>query len=472
MNKVTGISPTFVGPVFVHTEKSYEAYYYFFSTIYKLEPSLSTLRAIGTDGEQTLVKAATAVFPNDLIHLRCFIHMKDNIHRKLTDMLIPQSSREMVIKDIFGTQQSTVYTKGLLDATDTFNFDRKLSVLESKWNKMEMSVHPHRSPYFYDWLVRNEVEVMKTSMIASVRQDAGLGYPPTQYPTNRNKSINRVVQQYCNTDCTYSTWIQLSNKLYDLIINQQKEVEKAINGMGEYKFKDPYRHLEIESAWWFKMTPDQRRNAIQKVLKEKCILYESQNDQPSTSTVSQSGPSHLCLSVQPDKSGITTLSADFILSLWRKAEKILNMPNGICEAPGMTGAKCVASETGGKPHIVIESKRRQGLLNCDDTCLGWKSQRICSHVLAAAESMGCLEEFLQHYKGNKTCPNFTAAVTHGIPKGAGKKPGGKAKRKGPASLHRPEIETVIDPFVIHEPPEIDTPASTPETRSSVESMSS
>ena len=123
MNKVTGISPTFVGPVFVHTEKSYEAYYYFFSTIYKLEPSLSTLRAIGTDGEQALVKAATAVFPNDLIHLRCFIHMKDNIRRKLTDMLIPQSSREMVIKDIFGTQQSTVYTKGLLDATDTFNFD-------------------------------------------------------------------------------------------------------------------------------------------------------------------------------------------------------------------------------------------------------------------------------------------------------------------------------------------------------------
>ena len=138
MNKVTGISPTFVGPVFVHTEKSYEAYfvhteknyeayYYFFSTIYKLESSLSKLRAIGTDGEQALVKAVTAVFSNDLIHLRCFIHMKDNMRRKLTDMLIPQSARETVINDIFGTQQSTVHTKGLLDATDTFDFDQKLS---------------------------------------------------------------------------------------------------------------------------------------------------------------------------------------------------------------------------------------------------------------------------------------------------------------------------------------------------------
>ena len=59
-------------------------------------------------------------------------------------------------------------------------------------------------------------------------------------------------------------------------------------------------------------------------------------------------------------------------------------------------------------------------------------------------------------------------------------------KKGPASLHRPEIETVIDSFVIHESPEIRTSVSTritpetrssitriiPETRSSVESMSS
>ena len=28
------------------------------------------------------------------------------------------------------------------------------------------------------------------------------------------------------------------------------------------------------------MTPDQRRNAIQKVMNKKYILYESQNDQP------------------------------------------------------------------------------------------------------------------------------------------------------------------------------------------------
>ena len=53
--------------------------------------------------------------------------MKDNIRRKLAVMLIPQSVREAIIKDIFGTQQGTLHTKGLLDATDASDFDQKLS---------------------------------------------------------------------------------------------------------------------------------------------------------------------------------------------------------------------------------------------------------------------------------------------------------------------------------------------------------
>ena len=53
-----------------------------------------------------------------------------------------------------------------------------------------------------------------------MRQDAGLGDPPTQYTTNRNESINRVVQHHCSSDFTYSTWVQFGEKLYDLIVNR------------------------------------------------------------------------------------------------------------------------------------------------------------------------------------------------------------------------------------------------------------
>ena len=184
VNKSTSNSPTFFGPLFVHTEKNYSAYYSFFSSLMKMEPQLMNIIAIGTDGEQAIVKALKAVFSEKTLHLRCFIHM-GNIRRKLTDLLLPESVREVIVRDIFGTQQGTIYIKGLLDTTDHKEFDQRLLSLREKWNELEYSVHPHRDPQFYQWLLKNEVEDMKASMIASVRESAGLGSPPVAYTTNR-----------------------------------------------------------------------------------------------------------------------------------------------------------------------------------------------------------------------------------------------------------------------------------------------
>lgn len=71
----------------------------FFSTLIKLEPRLSQIRAIGTDGEQTLVNAILAAFSEDVIHLRCLIHMRDNIQRNLVDLLIPEPTRISILRD-------------------------------------------------------------------------------------------------------------------------------------------------------------------------------------------------------------------------------------------------------------------------------------------------------------------------------------------------------------------------------------
>lgn len=224
----------------------------------------------------------------------------------------------------------------------------------------------------------------------------------------------------------------------------RKKVERAIYGMGEYKFKTNYRHLEVESSQWFRMTSDQRKKAANKVFRESSISYESPIEQACSSGSLQ--PASFRLSVQSDKSGITSLPADMILLLWKKAERLLTMPNGVCNAPGMSNAKCVASESGEKPHIIVQSKHKEGVISCDDACLGWKAQRICAHVVAAAESMGCLDTFLKTYnKGSKAQPNYTAAVTHGLSKAVGTKPS-KPKRKGPSTSRKAEIESIVDPL--------------------------
>ena len=163
-----------------------------------------------------------------------------------------------------------------------------------------------------------------------------------------------VAQEYAN----YSpSWVQLANNMYELIMNQTKEAMKAICGMGEFRLRPKYRHLEIESNELFRMTTDQRRKAVTKAFKENSVPYGSPIDQSCSPTSQQ--PTNFHLSIQPEQSRITSLPADMILLLWKEAERLLNISNGVCNSPGMTNAKCVASESGEKPHIVIQSKHKQ-----------------------------------------------------------------------------------------------------------------
>ena len=97
----------------------------------KVEPCIRNVIAVGTDGDQALVKALRDVFLERTIHLRCFIHMKDNIRRKLTDLLVPA-----IVRYIFGSQQGTVYVKGILDASDEEDFDQRLLMLKEKWDSL------------------------------------------------------------------------------------------------------------------------------------------------------------------------------------------------------------------------------------------------------------------------------------------------------------------------------------------------
>ena len=57
--------------------------------------------------------------------------------------------------------------------------------------------------------------------------------------------------------------------MFKLVIDQSQEVEKVVIGMGEYRFKPAYQHLNVETTKWFKMSPEQRQKHMKKVnLKE------------------------------------------------------------------------------------------------------------------------------------------------------------------------------------------------------------
>ena len=73
-----------------------------------------------------------------------------------------------------------------------------------------------------------------------------------------------------------------------------------------------------------------------------------------------------------------------------KSRKASHKEGSICKAPGLVDAMCVVSETATRPHFV--SKLKNGIFAGDESCIAWKSQKFCSHVLAVCEQKQCLEE--------------------------------------------------------------------------------
>ena len=137
---------------------------------------------------------------------------------------------------------------------------------------------------------------MKSSMISSVREAAGLGCPPVRYTTNRNESLNKVAKAQANF--SRMSWVQLNDNMYQLILDQHKEVERAVYKMGEYQLRESYCHLEVDSACWFKMTPEQRTRHLQKVFGISSIAFDCPSEHSTVAC--KSTRIHLHVSVQPE----------------------------------------------------------------------------------------------------------------------------------------------------------------------------
>ena len=182
----SGVSPVIIGPVLIHDAKTFESYYTLPSTMVKLRPGLSSLKAFGTDGKENLSRALKICFPQ-ADNLLCWIHVRDNIQRKLSSLGEKETERYMV--EIFGKKSGSIKIKGLLDVNSPEEFELKWKKLENEWSNRE-SV----GVSFLEYMVRYTKESMKTKMTTYTRTRSGLGTPPSEYNQNGNESINRMIK--------------------------------------------------------------------------------------------------------------------------------------------------------------------------------------------------------------------------------------------------------------------------------------
>ncbi len=185
-----GKPPVMFGPMFVHIRKDFSTYHFFASSLVGQRPQLSSLKAFGTDGELALENALAATFPC-AHHVRCFLHFRGNIERKLYELTIPRAVASEIVKDVMGCP--TQLQRGLVDADSADKLDKMLTGFKARWNELEK---PYNSPQIFDgWFVKHCRDNVAKYMLPSVRENAGLGSPPSPYYTNEVESKNEVLKE-------------------------------------------------------------------------------------------------------------------------------------------------------------------------------------------------------------------------------------------------------------------------------------
>ena len=257
-----GVEPVMIGPALVHQRKTFESYFKLPSTTLQECPELKHLKVFGTDGDVKLSMSMESTFP-DSRHLLCDIHMEDNIARKLKQLGISGKTGKQIMIDIFGNTDGNVKVPGLLDCTSPSEFDQTVKDLGETWKGHE------KGNEFWCYFMEHKSELIKNCMTSELQTLCGFGFPPKPYTQNANECMNPVIKNSLKSDSHSKVDpFEFAKKLELIVKQQEREVNMAMVGLGEYKLKEEYQHLSIpEDQFW-------RKNALQReaVLKRSDLI--------------------------------------------------------------------------------------------------------------------------------------------------------------------------------------------------------
>lgn len=436
--KSNGEHPTYVGPLFLHYRKTFSCYNSFASGLTGLNKSLTAICSFGTDGEVPLIDAFKQQCPL-ATHLICFSHCRENIKRKLRDLSIPSSLINEYILEIFGGQSGTTFIEGLADAVSENDFDDKLTSLEDVWNDREQ---PYTSPpQFFSYFIKNKGNEFKKSMIAPVREKAGLGSPPREYHNNCPECINNVIKMEVKRE--KSTLDEFCLKMKSLIEQQEDHLVRAVTRRGEYRLHLAFKQFEMEPLEWFELNESFRANHIQKLrgAAHKYMKKLACRDSQDAKSLPKTGNSntkeveswrlvstsdilvpqsidYALYSQITEHSGIPQATINSIL---QKAEELISNSNAITTAPVEGVARMVKSTSHpSRPHLV--QVYQNGKAVCDENCPMWTSLKICSHCVAVLHCLDRTKDFIAWFTLHSTKVNLTKLSTSNVAQNVGKKP--------------------------------------------------
>ena len=216
-------------------------------------------RTVGTDGEKALIDAFKHEF-GFAQHMTCFIHVRQNV--KLRDCNIPTQFSSDILDDILGKKVGPVYIEGLVDAQDCKDLQEKVKrFVERLQNASQADME-----CFITWFQNHKTPVIQDSMLRSVREECGLGSPPSQFTTNACEAANSMLKH------------EVNYKFNNLVREKEREVERVIIGREKYELKQQYQSFQVSETKWFAMSTIQREQHLNKFACAPVIEVSSSGD--------------------------------------------------------------------------------------------------------------------------------------------------------------------------------------------------
>ena len=156
-----------------------------------------------------------------------------------------------------------------------------------------------------------------------------MGSPPEPYYKNEIELKNNILKQHVGRKA--SQLPDFVEHMKELLQAQQKEVERAVAGSGEYRIVSQYSHLGCTHQKWFKTNQQQRENKINRFMKATLGPVSCDDD--------EGGSSHPLTSLD--------LPSYVMETVWNRAKALVEDQS----APGDSSALMVMSNSGQQPSV-------------------------------------------------------------------------------------------------------------------------
>ena len=253
LQKRTKDHPIFVGPILIHGSCTHDVYGYLFNRFAaELPPELISNLVIGSDDEPALRRAIRETLP-EATNVLCSRHIKNNLTRHLVkDVGVDEIGVRQIKSDVFGVN-------GLVHQQDDVQFNDAIHQLKTFVKNRNVGK------------VNAFISYVDNSLYDSIKY--GLQVPfatrgiPLDWTNNNCESVNSMLKSF--VDWKKSQLPVLINKLREIVLMQEHDVERALRGTGNYYLTAQARHYRIDPYFWGGLTSPQKRKRVDEFIKNK-----------------------------------------------------------------------------------------------------------------------------------------------------------------------------------------------------------